>query len=75
MFGSPDHNGLVEKRNRYLFDMVHNILNNCKLLKSLWTKALKTAMYILNQVPIKVVPKTPFALCKGSKLRLRHIYV
>ena len=75
MLGSLDQNGLVERRNRYLFDMVHNMLNNCKFLKSLWTKALKTGMYILNQVPIKAVPKTSFELCKSSKLRLRHIYV
>ena len=32
-------------------------------------------MYILNQVPTKVVQKTPFELFKGWKPSLRHILV
>ena len=32
-------------------------------------------MYILNQIPTKVVPKMPFELWKDWKLSLRHIRV
>ena len=32
-------------------------------------------MYILNKVPTKSVPKTPFELCKGWKLNLNHLRV
>ncbi|KAK8498397.1 hypothetical protein V6N12_005808 [Hibiscus sabdariffa] len=32
-------------------------------------------MYILNRVPTKVVPKTPFELFKGWKPSLRHIRI
>ncbi|KAL6346272.1 hypothetical protein AAG906_033068 [Vitis piasezkii] len=32
-------------------------------------------VYILNGVPTKVVPKTPFELWKGWKPSLRHIYI
>ena len=49
--------------------------SNSKLLESLWAEALKTTVYILKIVPIKVVPKTPFELWKGWKLSLRHIRV
>ncbi|RVW62715.1 Retrovirus-related Pol polyprotein from transposon TNT 1-94 [Vitis vinifera] len=37
--------------------------------------ALKTAMYILNRVPSKAVPKTPFELWTGRKPSLRHIHI
>jgi hypothetical protein len=37
--------------------------------------SLKTAVYILNRVPSKAVPKTPFELWTRRKLSLRHLYV
>ena len=38
-------------------------------------KALKTAVYLLNRVPTKAVPKTPFEVWTGRKPSLRHLYV
>ncbi|RVW82657.1 Retrovirus-related Pol polyprotein from transposon TNT 1-94 [Vitis vinifera] len=51
------------------------MLSSSKLPKFLWTEALKTAVYILNRVPTKAVPKTPFKLLKGWKSSLRHMRV
>jgi hypothetical protein len=51
------------------------MLSSSNLPKSLWIEALKTTMYILNQVPTKVVPKTPFELWKGWKPSLQHMCV
>ncbi|RVW30939.1 Retrovirus-related Pol polyprotein from transposon TNT 1-94 [Vitis vinifera] len=53
MPGSPDQNGVAERRNRTLLDMVRSMLSSSKLPKFLWTEALKTAVYILNRVPTK----------------------
>ena len=75
MPGSPDQNGVAERRNRTLLDMVRSMLASSKLPKSLWTEALKTAVYILNRVPTKAVEKTPFELFKGWKPSLRHMRV
>ncbi|RVW83861.1 Retrovirus-related Pol polyprotein from transposon TNT 1-94 [Vitis vinifera] len=75
MPGSPDQNGVAERRNRILMDMVRSMHSKSKLPESLWTEALKTTVYILNRVPTKVVPKTPFELWKGWKPSLRHIRV
>jgi transposase InsO family protein len=75
MPGSLDQNGVVERRNRTLLDMVRSMLSNSNLPKSLWAEALKTAVYILNRVPTKAVPKTPFELWKGWKPSLRHMPV
>ena len=64
MSGSPDQNGIAERRNQTLLDMVRSMLSNSKLPRFLWTEALKTVVYILNRVPTKVVPNTPFELWK-----------
>ena len=75
MPGSPDQNGVAERRNRTLLDMVRSMLSSSNLPKFLWAETLKTAVYILNRVPTKVVPKTPFELWKGWKPSLRHMRV
>ncbi|RVW82846.1 Retrovirus-related Pol polyprotein from transposon TNT 1-94 [Vitis vinifera] len=75
MPGSLYQNGVAERRNRTLMDMVRSMRSNSKLPESLWIEALKTIVYILNRVPTKVVPKTPFELWKGWKPSLRHICV
>ena len=67
MSGSLDQNGVAERRNRTLLDMVRSMLSNSKLPKFLWIEALKTIVYILNRVPTKAVPKTPFELLKRWK--------
>ncbi|KAL0462715.1 UNVERIFIED_CONTAM: hypothetical protein Slati_0159100 [Sesamum latifolium] len=50
MPGSPDQNGVAERRNQTLLDMVRNMMASSKLPKSLWIEALKTVVYILNRV-------------------------
>ncbi|XP_075080360.1 uncharacterized protein LOC107807206 [Nicotiana tabacum] len=73
--GTPQQNGVAERRNRTLIDMVRRLISNSSLPKSLWTYALKTAIYLLNRVPSKAVPKTPFELWTGRKPSLKHLYV
>ena len=62
MPGTPHQNSIAERQNRTLMDMVRSMLSNSKLPLSLWMYALKTAVYLLNRVPNKAVPKTPFEL-------------
>ena len=73
MSGTPQQNGVAERRNRTLMDMVRSMLSNSSLPKSLWMHALKTAVYLLNRVSSKAVPKTPFELWKGRKPSLRNL--
>ena len=60
MPGTPSQNGVSERRNRTLIDMVRSMISNSSLPLFLWSEALKTALYILNRVPSKAVPKTPY---------------
>ena len=62
MPGTPQQNGVAERRNLTLMEMVRSMMSYSSVPISLWGEALKTAMYILNRVPSKEVPKTPFEL-------------
>ncbi|KAG7564376.1 Ribonuclease H-like superfamily [Arabidopsis suecica] len=73
--GSPWQNGVAERRNRTYMGMVRSMMSHANLPISLWMDALRTAVYILNRVPSKAVPKTPFELWKGWKPSLLHLQV
>ena len=49
--GEPQQNGVAERRNRTLMDMVISMISYSSLPISLWMEALKTAIHILNRVP------------------------
>ncbi|GKA76071.1 retrotransposon protein, putative, ty1-copia subclass, partial [Tanacetum coccineum] len=57
---TPQHNGVSERRNRTLLDMVRSMMSQTTLPKSFWDYALETAARILNMVPTKKVEKTPY---------------
>lgn len=75
MPGSPSMNGVAERRNRTLKDMVRSMITHSVLPESLWGEALKTAAYILNRVPTKAVAKTPYELWVGRKPSLKHFRI
>ena len=56
MPNTPQKNGVVERRNLTLMDMVRSILSHNNVPKSLWMYSLKIVVYLLNNVPSKVVP-------------------
>nr|GEW42744.1 hypothetical protein [Tanacetum cinerariifolium] len=73
---TPQHNGVSERRNRTLLDMVRSMMSQTTLLKYFWDYALKTAACILNMVPTNMVKKTPYerdTLTKPDKLEPRSI--
>ena len=72
MPGTPQQNGVEERCNPTLMDMVRSMLNNKFIPLSLWIYTLRIAVYLLNRVPSKAVPKTPFELWTGRKPSLRH---
>jgi hypothetical protein len=56
-------------------DMVRSMLSNSTLPLSLWMYAFKTAVYLLNRVPSKAVPKTLFELWTRKKPSLKYLHV
>ena len=75
MPGSPTMNGVAERRNRILKDMVRSMISHSTLPQSLWGEALKTATYLLNRVPTKATGKTPYDLWTGKKPSLKHLHI
>ena len=65
--GTPQQNGVAERRNRNLLDMVRSMLSYSFLPISFWGYALETATYLLNLIPSKSVSKTPTELWNGRK--------
>ena len=72
---TPSQNGVAERRNSTLKDMVRSMISHSTLPKSLWGEAIKTAVYILNKVPSKTVAKTPYELWISKKPSIRHLHV
>ncbi|GJT71732.1 retrotransposon protein, putative, ty1-copia subclass [Tanacetum coccineum] len=66
---TPQLNGVAERRNRTLLDMVRSMMCRATLPISFWGYALETAAHILNLVPTKKVSKTPFEMWKGKPRR------
>ena len=56
---TPQLNGVAERRNRTLLDMVRSMLSYTDLPILLWGYALLTAAQVLNRCSSKSVPKTP----------------
>jgi transposase InsO family protein len=73
--GEPQQNGVAERRNRTLMDMVCSMMSYSTLPLSLWMEALKIAIHILNIVPSKSVPKTPYELWTGKVPSLNQLRV
>ncbi|GJY74752.1 retrotransposon protein, putative, ty1-copia subclass [Tanacetum coccineum] len=72
---TPQHNGVSERRNRTLLDMVRSMMSQTTLLKSFWDYALETAARILNMVPTKKVEKTPYEVWHGQAPKLSYLKV
>jgi transposase InsO family protein len=58
----PQQNGVAERRNCTLIEMMCSILSNSTLPLSLWMEALKTSTHIINRVLSKSVSKTRYEL-------------
>nr|GFC12248.1 retrotransposon protein, putative, Ty1-copia subclass [Tanacetum cinerariifolium] len=57
---TPQHNGVLERRNRTLLDMIRSMMSQTTLPNSFWDYALEIAARILNMVPTKKVEKTSY---------------
>ena len=68
-------NGVSERRNRTLLDMVRSMMSFSKLLISLWRYALETTSRVLNVLPRKSVASTPYEIWKGKKPNFSYFRV
>ncbi|GJR61303.1 retrotransposon protein, putative, ty1-copia subclass [Tanacetum coccineum] len=72
---TPQHNGVFERRNRTLLNMVRSMMSLTTLLLSFWDYALVPAARILNMVLTKKVDKTPYELWHGKVPNVSYLKV
>ena len=74
---TPQQNGLAERMNRTLMDMVREMLHHANMPAAYWAEALKTAVYIRNRVTSRTLPrnKTPYHFWNKTKPDLAHLRV
>jgi transposase InsO family protein len=69
---SPQSNGVVERKNHTLADLVNFMLNTAGLSKDVGATLL-TSYHVLNRVPVKNKKKTPYEEWIGRKHSLSYL--
>ena len=70
---TPQHNGVSERRNRTLLDMVRSMMSLTDLPLSFWGYALETTAFMLNRAPSKFTETIPYELWFGKKPKLSFL--
>jgi hypothetical protein len=70
---SPESNGIAERKNRTLSNLVNAMLDTARLSKAWWGEAVLTACHVLNRVPMKNKEKTPYEEWIGRKPSLSYL--
>ena len=76
MAGTPQQNGVVERRNRTLLETARCLTSKQNLPPQLWAETLSTAAYLHNRLPSKATPSsTPEELYSGLKPDISHLRI
>ena len=73
--GTPQCNGVSERHNHTLLDIVQSMMSLTDLPLSFQGYALETPTFTLNRAPSKSVEMTPYELQFGQKLKLWFLKV
>ena len=73
---TPQHNGVVQRKNRTIQECSRVMLHAKKLPYHFWAEAVNNACYILNRVVIRSrTSATLYKLLKGSKPNMKYFHV
>jgi hypothetical protein len=70
---SPQSNGVAERKNRTLTDLVNTMLETSRLSKEWWGEAILIACHVLNKVPTKNKKITTFDEWEKRKLNISYL--
>ena len=71
----PQQNGVAERKNITLKEMMNALLLSSGLPQNLWGEAILSANYILNRIPHKKTNKSPYELWKGRIPSYKYLKV
>lgn len=73
---TPQHNGIAERRNRTVLNMVRSMLRSKQLPHKFWGEATTTAAYVLNRCPTqRLIGMVPEEAWTGRKPSVSHFKV
>ena len=72
---TPQINGVSERRNHTLLDMVRSMMSKSDLPLLFWGYTLETTAFTLNRVPSKSVDKTPHEMWTGKSPSLSFLKI
>ena len=72
---SPESNGIAERKNRTLKEMMNVMLVSSCAPDNLWGEAILSAFHLQNRIPYKKTGKTPYELWKGHAPNLKYLKV
>jgi transposase InsO family protein len=70
---SPQSNGIAERKNCTLTELVNAMLGTTRLSKEWWGETILTACHVLNKVPMKDKEITPFEEWEKKRLNLSYL--
>src|SRR3954468_6560887 len=73
--GTPQHNGVSERHNRTLLDIVQSMMFLTDLPISFWDHVLETTTFTLKGAPSESVEMTQYELWFGKKPKLSFLKV
>ncbi|KAL8096136.1 hypothetical protein AgCh_037185 [Apium graveolens] len=73
--GTPQQNGVVERKNRTLIEAARTMLEEAKLPTYFWAEAVQTACFTQNATLINKHGKTPYEMVKNKKPNLKYFHV
>jgi transposase InsO family protein len=73
---TPQQNGVVERKNRTLIDMVRTMLGEFKTPERFWSEAVNTACHAINRFYLhRLLKKTSYELLTGNKPNVSYFLV
>ena len=72
---SPESNGIAERKNRTLKEMMNVMLVSLGAPLNLWGELILSAFHIQNIIPYKRTGKTPYELWKGYAPNITYLKV
>jgi len=73
---TPQQNGVAERKNRTIMNMVRSLLTSRRVPKTFWPEAVNWAAHILNRSPtLAIRNKTPEESWSGTKPSVTHFRV
>jgi dUTP pyrophosphatase len=68
-------NGVAERPNRTLADMMRSLLHSAQLGPEYWSWAILHALYLKNRLPHRAISKTPYEAYTGHRPNLKHLHI